>query len=305
MSAPWAAPGATAAQPSRPAPSSPSTDGPAPPEPLPAIPVRFAPMTVADVLDGAFEIVKRRPREVAIIAAATILPLQVVATVLFRDVFSSDAFSLNVDASALDETNSSGPSFGTTILVYTLSAVSLAATCAAITVLVGDWFRGIHRSVSGILVHTLRRTPALVAGVFLVKVAEALGAFGAGVGALVAMAGLHVVSPVLALETANPFLAMVRSVKLSASQWWRSLVVPVLAGIIGLVVSWVFSLLALFLADQVPDDYSWLVVGSGQLVSNMIVVPFTAGVAALYYFDLRIRREGLDIEERARVALTR
>lgn len=267
-------------------------------EPLPPIPVGFRPMTVADVLDGAFEIIKRRPREVAIIAAATILPLQLLATFVFRDLFSSDAFSLNVDPAA--DAGTSEPSFGALILVFTLSAFSLAWTCGAVTVLVGDWFRGTHRNIGAVLAHTARRGPALVAGVLLVKVAEFIGLFGVGLGSLAAMAGLHVVSPVIVLETANPFAAMVRSVRLTASQWWRSLVVPVLAGVIGALVSWVFSLLTLFLAELTPDRHAWLVIGSGQLVANMVMVPFTAGVAALYYFDLRIRREGLDIEERAR-----
>lgn len=34
----------------------------------------------------------------------------------------------------------------------------------------------------------------------------------------------------------------------------------------------------------------------GTLVSQIVVIPFTAGIVALLYVDRRIRREALDIE---------
>lgn len=262
------------------------------------MPVSFGPMTTADVMDGAFDVIKRRPREMAVIAAVTILPLQVLMTVIFRDFFSSDIFSLSPDTGGIDDTGSE-PSFGAAIAVRTMSAISLAWTCGAVSVMVADWYRGIRRTVSQVLIHTAKRSPSLVAAVLAVKVVEFAGAFAFLIGAVVAMAATHVVSPVVALETANPFKAVLRSTRLTMSQPWRSLVMPVLAGIVGVAVTWILSILAGYLAELTPLEYTWIVTGAGQLAVNMVVIPFTAGVAALYYLDLRVRREGLDLQERA------
>lgn len=258
-------------------------------------------MTVADVLDGAFEIVKRRPREIAVIAAVAILPLQVILTVVFRDYFSSDLFSLNVDTADVDSSGDES-SLAAAILVQAATAVSLAWTCGAISLLVADWYRGIRRSAAQILRLTAIRAPSLLAGVLVVKAAEGIGSLAILVGGVVAMAGLHVVSPIIALETMNPLKAVARSFRLTFSQVGRSLALPLLAGLVGTVVAFVLMFLTGFLAELTPIEYSWLVVGAGQLIGNMIVLPFTAGVAALYYIDLRVRREGLDLEEKARVA---
>lgn len=255
-------------------------------------------MTVADVLDGAFEIIKRRPREVAVIAAVAVLPLQVVLTVVFRDYLSSDVFSLVVDPGESDDTT--GPSIGASLLAAVATAVSLAWTCGAIALMVADWYRGIRRSIGDILRLAVLRAPALLAGVLVVKVIEVAGSIVFVIGAVVVMTGLHVVSPIIALESPNPFRAAQRSFRLTWSHAGRSLALPLMTALVGTAVSMVVGVLASFLAEIAPIEYSWIVVGSGQLISNMVVLPFTAGVATLYYIDLRVRREGLDLEEKAR-----
>lgn len=296
----WAAPGAETLQTPLSAPVVVTAERGPDEQPLPPPPVDFGPMTVADVMDGAFEIIKRRPAEIAVIAAVAILPLQVVLTIVFRDYFSSDVFSLSVDTGDVD---SSEPtvSVAEILMVQIATAVSLAWTCGAISVLVADWYRGIRRSVTRTLRIAAVRVPSLLVGVGLVKIAELVGMVGIVVGAVVVMAGLHVVSPVIALETRNPFTALARSFRLTFAQPGRSLVLPLVTALVGTVVSAVVGLLTGFFAELMPIEYAWIVVGSGQLISNMIVLPFTAGVAALYYIDLRVRREGLDIEEKARV----
>jgi hypothetical protein len=39
-----------------------------------------------------------------------------------------------------------------------------------------------------------------------------------------------------------------------------------------------------------------LISGVGQIVAGTVFYPFTAAVTALIYVDLRMRREGLDVE---------
>ena len=79
----------------------------------------------------------------------------------------------------------------------------------------------------------------------------------------------------------------------------------IIAAIVSSVVAAPFSLIASVVSfgtasgSGIADPFTFvqsLVSAFATLVSETIVLPFTAGVVALLYIDRRIRREALDIE---------
>lgn len=303
MTGPWVAPDATTSPPTRAAAvaPTPTVDTPASADdrsgPV-APPVPLRPMTVPDLLDGAFAIIKRRPRDVLLIAAAFVLPVQVVSVLLLRDVLGQSAFGGD---GGLFDVNESGEVVGAgdAIASFAVSAVSLALLAGALGLLVDAWYRGESPTPGSVVVATLRRSPALVVGVVLVHLLEAAGLIAIGIGAYVAMALLHVVAPVTTVESVGPLRAIRRSVQLTTRRWGTSLGVPALVGLIGLLVSFGFQLVPEVVAAFTPGDWDWLVRAAGGLASELVIAPFTAGVAVLYHLDLRIRTEGIDLERRA------
>jgi hypothetical protein len=310
VTAPWSAPGETAEQPTVPMSSSapPATATAAqatvPPSgrpPLPPPPVPLRPMTVADLLDGAFAILQRRPRDVLTLAVAFIVPIEVLSAVLLRDLLDTGALGALGDAGSTFPLDDSGAfaGLGATLATLAVGALSLALLAGALTALVDGWYRGKDVPASDAIMTAIRRGPALVVGVVLVHLLEVAGLVALVVGAYVVMALLHLVSPVIVAEGVGPLRAIARSVRLTRRRIGPSLAVPALVGLIGALVGFGFQLVPELLTLVVPADREWLVRAVGQILGQLLVAPFTAGVAVLYHLDLRVRTEGLDIERRA------
>lgn len=304
MTSPWSAPGATAPQPTRTSPDASAGSEPTLAStsdergPLPPPPVPLRPMTVPDLLDGAFAIVKRRPRDVLLLAAAFVVPVELLSAFLLRDLLDQNALSGDGAFTVDDSGEFTG--LGSALASAGFGAISLALLAGALALVVDAWFRDEDLRPGQAILATLRRSPALVLGVVLVKLLEGLGVIAVLVGAYVMMALLHVVSPAITVEGIGAFKAIGRSMQLCTRRFWASMNVPALVGVIGLLVSFGFQLLPELAVLAVPDGWDWLIRAAGVLLTQLIVTPFTAGVAVLYHLDLRIRTEGLDIERRGR-----
>jgi hypothetical protein len=269
--------------------------------PLPPVPVELAPMTTADLLDGAFAILKRRPGDVLALAAAFVIPVEVLSSILLRDVLDAGALSGIGDPTTLLSTEEGETvGAGAAVTSVAIGAVSLALLAGALGVLVDGWYRGRRVGAAEAATAALRRSPALLVALVLVHVLEGIGLLALGIGAYLAMALCHLTSPAVTVERLGPLAAIARSVRLTRRRIGPALVVPGLVGVVGLLVSFGFQAIPELVAGVVPDDWDWLVRSAGQLAAQLVVVPFTAGVAVLFHLDLRVRTEALDIDLRSR-----
>lgn len=302
----WAAPDSAPAQPERalvaePPAGEPRRDRDRPP--LPPVPVALRPMTTPDLLDGAFAIIKRRPRDVLTIAAVLLIPIEVLSAVLLRDVLDADGLSGLSDPTTAFGESGEVVGAGAALTSFAVGTVSLALLAGALGVLVDGWYRGRDVSAWEAVGVALRRSWALVLGTVLVHVLEGIGLLAFGIGAYVVMALCHVVSPAITVESLGPLAAIRRSVQLTRRRLGPALTVPGLVGLVGLLVGFGFQSIPELATAVVPDDWDWLVRAAGQIASQLVVVPFTAGVAVLFHLDLRIRLEAHDIELRSRALL--
>ena len=121
---------------------------------------------------------------------------------------------------------------------------------------------------------------------------------------------LSLAAPALMLERQGAIAALRRSMRLVRGSWWRVLGVQVVNVVLGLMiismVSVPFGILAglasgqntaLMAGGTVPTGWTALVLGGiGEVIGSTLTLPLSAGISALLYVDLRIRREGLDLE---------
>jgi hypothetical protein len=147
-------------------------------------------------------------------------------------------------------------------------------------------------------------TAVTVIGVLLIVV-------GAVIGVLTCLA-LYlsfwaVAAPALLLEQIGVFAALARSTRLVRGSFWRVLGIGLLTAVITSIIRQLFvlpfSLIGALLSSTTSDSDGFvssliqlLVSDIGTILAGAVLYPFAAGVSALLYLDLRMRREGLDVD---------
>jgi hypothetical protein len=184
---------------------------------------------------------------------------------------------------------------------------------------VGDLWRDYWKRVLLVGAYTLLQ--GLAAGTVVVLFALLVAAAAAASGALAGVVGvvgglglvvlfvwatirLIFVPPVLMLERRPLFPSIARAWRVTRGSFWRILGISLLAQLIAQVVSQVLtvptSIIGMLIAGT---DGNGLASGGyiatmtiGMAVAYTIPAIFLAAVVALLYIDVRIRKEGLDVQ---------
>ncbi len=305
----WAVPGSAVEQPAPGA--GPGDAGPPPGPGLPAsmasagmdagaasVPrIALRPMTVADVLDGGFGVVKSRPRRILAIAAGFAIPVDLLVSFLQRGIYGGQGIAdyFNDPAVANNGSADLSPVVGGFVSLA-LSAVILGLVAAAIAHLVGQWLMGRDAAAGEMLAAVGRKWWAVLAAVALVKMAELIGVFACYIGLLFVMPLFVVATPVIILESTGPFGALDRSVQLVRRRYFNVMGTALLIGLASSLLSTALSALPQAVAFGIGFRVGWPVAALGRIAADTVVVPFTAAATVLLYLDLRVRTEGLDIE---------
>lgn len=124
-----------------------------------------------------------------------------------------------------------------------------------------------------------------------------------------------VASPAMVLENLGVFAAIGRSWSLTRGNFWRlfginiltSIIISVVAGVFGGIAS-VIGAFSTVVASSSTNDFmgalsiTFIIYMVMTAISLLITLPFSSSVNALLYIDLRMRKEGLDVELRNAVA---
>ena len=171
-------------------------------------------------------------------------------------------------------------------------------------------------SVGGELAAAVRRLPALIAlGVLVVAcfAAICLPALltGGALRVLLALAALIVLcygfiavscaQTVLLIDDAAPVTSLRRSLRLTAGSFWRLSVIYTVALIILFVLYAVIAAIAGFLAAIVGRGDVAMVTAFTEVVAvalGALATPFYGALALAVLADLKVRKEGADLEQR-------
>ena len=276
------------------------------PEGVPQVALR--PMTLADILDGGFSIIKARPRRILTLTAALVVPVQIIAALSSRDLggglFSSDVWLTDNSSTTGDTTTSSLNTLGL-IAALILPSIALVCIAAAIAHLVMGWSVGHDASGREMIGAVGHSWWPLLATFVVVHLAEVVGGFLCYLGAFVAMAFFVVVAPVIGAEKASTGVALRRSITLVRPRFWPVLGTAVLMGIVAGVLGNVLSFLPQGIVLAIGMESGWPVAAFGSIIAQVVTTPFVAASTTLLYLDLRVRTEGIDIELAARRAIDR
>lgn len=255
--------------------------------------VPLRPLGLGEILDGAFTTIRLYPK-------ATLGLSAVVATL---GALAQFFLTLALRNSSYDNT----------WIVLTAALAGLLINGLAILVLTGMLTIVISEAVLGrpieigqVWARVRPRILSLIGASILVGLVSTLGTIACIVPGIYLYVALSLTTPALILEGQNISAAMSRSRALVSGDWWRVFGILVLASIIASIIGGVISL-PFSLASGVSSTFDFTVVphqpgtgalflaAVGQILSNTITAPITAGVTALLYIDRRMRREGLDV----------
>lgn len=298
----WAAPDVTAADgPTPPAGAPWRATAPTPPPP-PTLP-RLGPMTVSDILDGGFAILRRAPATIIALTAVFVVPIQALGAWLNRgaDGLDLDAVLQQGDTS-FQLGDSSGVSGAAGLVLQAGPMLALVFVAAALARLVSAWHVGHDLSLGALLRGSLTRAWPLLASWVLVHALEAVSAIGL-VLPLAVMTWFLVTAPVIGAEGLGPIKAMRRSARLVGRRFWMVLGLALLSFLVERLFETAIGLLPTLLSTLLgTDGVGWVLPAAVGILTSLITMPVVAGITVLVYLDLRVRTEGLDLELDATLA---
>ncbi len=110
---------------------------------------------------------------------------------------------------------------------------------------------------------------------------------------------LYVVTPALMVERLGPVQAIRRSWRLVQNYWWRTFGMLLLLAVLGsAVAAGPAFLIRIIVLIVTPRDLVMQQIVSGLVTVfiSVLFIPIQLTAVTLYYFDLRVRKEGYDLE---------
>jgi len=255
---------------------------------------QLRPLGIGEILDAGIKVYRTRFATMLKAVAVVIVPVQVL-NVLIRLSLPDTSTTAGTTTTTSD---SQWAGVAALLLVLVINIVSSALAEAACLKAVSDTYLGTETDWRESLRFGFRRLGSLL-WLTLIHGVIVLLAFAAcivpGVWLYVAWS---VAIPVLLIEGPRGFQALRRSFNLVRRRWWPTAGILALANLLATAVAAGIGLLSVPLLFAGRDnefvyDLASSVFGA---VASVLTIPFVAAVVAVIYFDLRVRKEGFDLQ---------
>jgi predicted secreted protein len=257
------------------------------------------PLSVGEIIDVAIKMWRRQFGTLARIVFVVVAPVELFATLVTASVGNFDVETF--DPATGDPTLDGGALAGWLAGMFTaqlLSGLAFLISSAAVLRAVSVAYLGGTPDWRDSLRAATSRLPSLIwlgflmfGGLALATVALIIPAIWLGVAWALAF-------PVLIAEGQRGANALRRSFRLVQNRWWPTFGALFLAfllqAFIGLVLGIPLGILTFASeGDSLVAIFFSMIV---NVVASVITTPFMAAVLVLIYFDLRVRKEGFDLQ---------
>ena len=268
------------------------------------------PLGIGELLDAAFKIYRTRFKTLVLCVLVPVVPIIIVQQLVLASV-TDDLTTTQNGSVRFDFTATAVTAIGVVVLLSILLGLLATAACTrAVTAAYLDqpttWQESLRfalRKVGPLLLLALVAAAASFAVVFLIAFIAALVhpatvvlTIPAAIYLLVRL--LLIIVPVRLVEDVGAVASLRRSWSLVGGRWWASFALVVIL----VILTFVLTLLLQTLLVTIPVGATGSTVVAGILntrswiLTNVITTPIGAAVLTLLYFDLRVRKEGLDLE---------
>jgi hypothetical protein len=258
-------------------------------------PLRLRPLEIGDLLDETFRMYRRHFFLFAGLSVLVSIPSAALSGffsyALFNGLLQSTNPGQPPDLSFL------GPTLVAAAIILVVSIALIPFFYGAVTFAACESALGRSVTAAGVLRGVLRRYPQLLGYWLLIGLmAIAFCLLPLWIWIWVSWV---VVMPVMFIENAGLGAAMNRSWRLVEGRWWRTFLIFFLIFIVFYAVR--FALSAFIALGQTllqlvisPLVVVWISGATGVIVDSLVNPVFQIAIV-LIYFDLRVRREGLDL----------
>jgi hypothetical protein len=262
---------------------------------------RLRPLDLGGTLDTALKICTRHARTLVLAVLVVVVPLEILSLVIAEsttsvyDVASGVGLSGDTHVVYSDKGVYTAGQVAIAILAVLTSLLSTVACFKA----VADAYLGRVPTPESSLRFAARRFPSAL-WMTIVMIILLIPAFLAlilpGIWLAVAFSmGL----PALLTEDERGFGALSRSFNLVKDHWWRVFLTLLVAFILVTVVQGILTAVLIALATSAFDSGSFTahaLAAVARIIGLAITTPVLSAVTAILYFDLRVRKEGFDLD---------
>ncbi len=258
-------------------------------------PLRLRPLEIGDLLDETFRLYRRHFLLFAGISVILAIPSAGLAGYSVFAVFNALLKATNTGQAV--DFNALGPSLALLAVGYLLSFLLSPFTYGAVIYAACESALGRPVTIWAALRGVVRRYFAILGYLFLIDV---MALFFCLIPLWIWIwVGWVAVLPAMFVEKAGLVAAMGRSWRLVERRWWRTFFILFLVFLVWYVVQFAlagFLSLANGLLGIVVSQYVALAISQGVgVIVSALAIPVVQIAIVLIYFDLRVRREALDL----------
>lgn len=259
------------------------------------------PLGIGEVLDVGIKIVWRNAATMFWIVVPIVLPVQFLVSLISVSAANESEEVGTIDPVTGEITYDSTETWilvTAFVTVALLGLLVLTLVTAACFKAVGDAYLAERPSAKSSLGYALRRAHSIVWVTILSWIVILIGFVLCVIPGIWLYVAFAVAVPVLLTEGVKGRKALGRSKKLISGRWWPAFAIillgALLTGIVSGVVSGLLEAASLTNADN--DTVAILTGTVGDTVAAALTTPFSAAFVTVLYFDLRVRKEGFDLQ---------
>ena len=262
--------------------------------------MQFEPMSVGQILDRAFRLYRANFVRFIAITAVVQVPLTLLLIVI-QQIFL-------VSAKTEADERMIGVVIGGSLITVFLTILAKTLANAALVKNISEAYLGNDVSVGEAYRFVLPRLGTLVWASIVVGAVVALGFVLLIVPGIIFSLWFALTSQIIVLEKLKTTPAMGRSRRLVSGNMGKTFLLGLVIGLIGMGVSLGVQALSNVIVEGATSSSLGLAFCVSQLLSlvgEILVLPISAAAFILLYYDLRIRKEGFDLEMLAQSLGTR
>ena len=259
------------------------------------------PLGIGEVLDVGIKIVWRNAATMFWIVVPIVLPVQFLASLILVSAENESEQVGTIDPVTGEityDTTETWIVLTAFVAVALLGLLVLTLVTAACFKAVGDAYLAERPSAKSSLGYALRRTHSIIWVTILTWILVLIGFVLCIIPGIWLYVSFAVAVPVLLTEGVKGRKALGRSRKLIRGYWWPAFAIILLGTLLTGIVSGVVGALleAASLTDADNDTVTILTGTVGDTVAAALTTPFSAAFVTVLYFDLRVRKEGFDLQ---------
>jgi hypothetical protein len=259
---------------------------------------QLRPLAVGEVLDAGFRLLRMRFGTLVLCTLVIATPLLIVSALV---VASTNPVAYDFSTSAT--TDGSGSALVGQLVDSLLRLIIGALVIGACFKVVGSAYLGEPTTTGESLRFAFSRLAPLIGAYILLVIVVGFAFVALIIPGIYVGVRLSQTFAAVIFERAGPGAALGRSWSLVGGNWWRTFGIAILTVLLTTIVGFALGALAGVLIvgiDETNNILAAVVLTIVDILSTAVTYPLAAAIFAVYYFDLRVRKEGFDLELLAR-----